>query len=201
MFLEGVGCRRGGAEVFRGVDARVREGGALWVRGANGCGKTSLLRICAGLLAPAAGRVEARGGGAACFVGEKGALRGEASGRENLRFWAAFFGSGEEGVERGAARFRLEEFWDAPVARLSAGQRRRVALARLYAGDFALWLLDEPAVGLDEAARGWLNRAIAEHRGGGGMVAVASHESMDLPECEVLRLDAERYRPDWRAAA
>ena len=200
--LENVACTRGGREVFRAVSARLGAGEALELRGANGCGKTSLLRILAGLLAPSGGTVELRGIAAPpCWLGQENALKPDRTAQANLRFWAAFLGAPPQALERGIDMFRLRSLLRTPVAWLSSGQRRRLALARLCLGGAGLWLLDEPASGLDETARECLGAALAAHRREGGMVAAATHVDLPLPGAGVLRLDAPRHRPPGREAA
>ena len=189
--LENVACVRGGCEIFRDVSLRLSAGEALELRGANGCGKTSLLRILAGLLAPSRGRVMLRGNSAPpCCLAHENALKRDATAEANLRFWAAFLGAPPAALQRAIEMFRLRLLLPTPVAWLSVGQRRRLALARLCLSDADLWLLDEPAAGLDEQARACLGAVLAAHRRAGGLVVAATHADLPLPAAERLHLGA-----------
>ena len=192
-------CRRGGREVFAGFDFVLPPGGALLLTGPNGSGKSSLLRLMAGLLRPAAGQLLWDGRPIAeapeahavrlHYLGHLDAVKPVLSVSENLRFWAALRG-GMDAPERALEAFALTELAEVPGRLLSAGQRRRLALARLVAAPAELWLLDEPSVGLDHASVGRLSAAIAAHRAGGGRVVVATHTALDLGDPQRLPLDA-----------
>ena len=172
--------------LFAGLDLRLAAGAAAVVTGPNGVGKSSLLRLCAGMLAPAAGRVVAP---SRTLLGEAAALDPELSLGRALDFWARLDGGRDrvaaalEGVEMAALR-------DVPVKMLSTGQRRRAALARVVASGAALWLLDEPANGLDVAAVARLEALVAAHRAGGGAVLVATHVPLTLPGAQAVELTA-----------
>lgn len=169
LLFEGVACRRGGRLLFEGLDLRLDPGDALAVGGPNGCGKSSLLRLAAGLLRAAEGRVEAA---LAALADEGLALDREAPLGRALDWWAALDG----GDSRTAmTAFGLDQLRDVPVRLLSAGQARRARLARVAASGAPLWLLDEPANGLDLANVAALGRAIDRHRADGGAVIAASH--------------------------
>lgn len=196
-------CRRGGRDVFADLSFELPAGGALLLTGPNGSGKSSLLRLMAGLLKPVAGALlwdgapiaEAPEAHAARlhYLGHLDAVKPVLSVAENLRFWAALRGLSSHdpaALEAALARFALTELAALPGRLLSAGQRRRLALARLVAVPADLWLLDEPSVGLDHASVGRLAAAIAEHRAAGGRVAVATHTALDLPEALSLPLDS-----------
>ncbi len=190
-------CIRGDRLVFAGLDFALETGGALVLRGRNGSGKTSLLRICAGLLQPAEGRLLLDGRAAAedpealaaalHFVGHLDPLKPVLTVAENLGFWTRLRGGGGA-VAAALGHFGLAELADLPARYLSAGQRRRVNLARLAASPAAIWLLDEPTTGLDDQARAALAELAAAHRGGGGMVMAATHVDLDLPDAAELRL-------------
>lgn len=196
---ENLTCVRGERIVFEGLDLAVAAGGALVLRGPNGSGKTSLLMILAGLLKPASGRVtwdrlsvaddpdahRAR----LHYVGHLDAVKPVFTVAENLAFWAALHGGNAASVTQALARLGLEGLTDVPAAYLSAGQHRRLALARIAASPAELWLLDEPAVTLDEASVGALEILIDEHREQGGMVVVATHGELRLQGADELRLD------------
>ncbi len=192
-------CRRGGRDVFAGLAFSLPPGGALLLTGANGSGKSSLLRLMAGLLRPAGGEI-LWDGQTICeepeahaarlhYLGHLDAVKPVLSVRENLRFWTALR-RGSTAIEAALEHFALGELADLPGRLLSAGQRRRLALARLLASPADLWLLDEPSVGLDHNSVGRLAAAIAGHRAAGGRVAVATHTVLALPDAEPLALDA-----------
>lgn len=196
-------CRRGGRDVFAGLSFALPPGGALLLTGANGSGKSSLLRLMAGLLKPAAGELlwdgqdlaEAPEEHAARlhYLGHLDAVKPVLSVAENLRFWAELrSGKGipEATLTAALERFALAELADLPGRLLSAGQRRRLALARLLAVPAPLWLLDEPSVGLDHASTGRLAAAIAGQRAAGGRVVVATHTALELQDPQRLSLDA-----------
>lgn len=203
---EGLACWRGAGPVFSDLSFDIETGGALVIVGPNGAGKSSLLRLMAGLLRPTAGRltwdgVDVRGDpDASClrlhYVGHHDALKSALTTVETLRFWAAFRGGGtglDQRVARAMAAFGLDRLAELPVRYLSQGQRRRLALARLIASPAALWLLDEPAAGLDREAQALLSAAVAAHRADGGMIALALHEDAHPPAAAVL--DLARHRP------
>ncbi|NNC72808.1 MAG: heme ABC exporter ATP-binding protein CcmA [Sphingomonadaceae bacterium] len=184
--LNGLGCVRGGRALFTGLDLSLDRGEAALVTGPNGAGKTSLLRIVAGLLPAQAGCVEA--GGRIAFAGERDALDRERPLIKALRYWARLDGRGEEDVRRALDAMALDHLADVPVRMLSTGQRKRASLARAVAGGADIWLFDEPANGLDSAARERLEIAIEAHRALGGIVLVATHLPVDLPGAQSVTL-------------
>ncbi len=186
LAFEDVALARGGRVLFEALTLALGPGGALVVTGPNGAGKSSLIRLAAGLLAPAAGVV--RRGGRTALLGEASALDPERSLARALGFWAALDGVGGEAVDGAMAALGLRELAEVPVRMLSTGQRRRAALARVVASGAALWLLDEPANGLDVASVAVLEGLIAGHRAGGGAVVVATHLPIDVPGAKVLEL-------------
>ena len=208
---EDLACRRGERLVFAGASFRVPTGGALVLTGANGTGKSSLLRLVAGLLTPAAGRLlwgttpvaEDLAGHRSRlnYVGHPDALKAAVTPREMLVFWAALRGQSLRRaapvLDQALAAFALDAIADWPCGWLSAGQRRRVALARLLAAPAPLWLLDEPMTALDAPSQARLLEAIAAHRAAGGMVIIASHAPM-LEASVALVLDdlAAGFVPD-----
>ncbi|MCY4032495.1 MAG: heme ABC exporter ATP-binding protein CcmA [Hyphomicrobiales bacterium] len=189
--LREVACARGGREVFRSVHVRLRPGGALVVRGSNGCGKTSLLRLFAGMLKPVRGEI--RLDATACYLGHENALSRQSSARANLEFWTKFLDASRESLEEGIECFHLRSLLSAPVSSLSLGQCRRLALARLCLTPANLWLLDEPASGLDAQALESLGALMASHRESGGMVVAASHVPLPLKDAATLQLDESGY--------
>ncbi len=195
----GLGCERGDRAVFSGLDFALGAGEALVLRGGNGAGKTSLLRLMAGLAAPAAGRLlwdgvdiaedPARHAARLRFVGHRDAVKPALTAAENLRFWARLQGAGG-GVPAALARFGLDRLADTPARFLSAGQRRRLALARVAAGTSELWLLDEPTVALDPEGVAAVLGAVEAHRAGGGRCAIATNVPLALAGARALDLDA-----------
>ena len=182
LALHEVACTRGGRLLFEGLSLRLDAGDAAVVTGPNGAGKSSLLRVAAGLLRPAAGRVEA---GARALLGEQHALDPELPLARALGFWARLDGGD---VAAALAAVDLAHLAEVPVRLLSTGQRRRAALARVVASGAALWLLDEPATGLDAGAVTRLEALVAAHRAGGGAVVIATHQAIDVPNCQTVPL-------------
>lgn len=198
-------CVRGERRVFEGLSFTLKPGGALILSGPNGSGKSSLLRLCAGLITPAGGRLLRDGQAvsedpdshrsALHYAGHAHALKPVMTVAENLSFWVSLYG-GENRIDAALKAFDLQNLADLPARYLSSGQQHRTALARLVAVPQALWLLDEPAVGLDAAAVAALTRLVARHRGDGGMVMVSTHTDLGLETADVLKLDD--YRPRRR---
>lgn len=181
--LEGVACRRGGRLLFEGLDLTLGPGEAVLVTGPNGVGKSSLIRIAAGLLEVSAGDVHRAG--AAALADEALALDPKLALGAALGFW-----SNLDATDAGAglAAMGLAHLADLPVRMLSTGQRKRAALARVIASPAKLWLLDEPANGLDAEGLERLATAIAAHRAGGGAILAASHQPLVLGPHRVLAL-------------
>jgi heme exporter protein A len=189
-------CRRGGREVFSGISFSVAGGEGLMVAGRNGAGKSSLLRMVAGLLRIAGGRLALEGGDSELTVGEQAhylghqdALKPSLSVGENLRFWSGFFGADSADVGGPLAAVGLDSLADLPAAYLSAGQRRRLSIARLLAVKRPIWLLDEPTSALDTAAQERLRDFMRVHLAGGGLILAATHGPIGLDGAPELRLD------------
>jgi heme exporter protein A len=182
--LDKIACIRGGRLLFEGIDLVLAPGGAAILTGPNGIGKSSLMRIAAGLLRPAAGAVE-RGGGIA-LADEAAALDDRLTLRKALGFWAGLDGAT---AEAGLEPLGLGPLADVPVRMLSAGQRKRAMLARVAASGAPLWLLDEPANGLDSEGQERLAALMAAHRSRGGAVLAASHQPLGLGDAAELRLE------------
>lgn len=195
---ENLACRRGERLIFARISLIVPPGGAVALTGPNGSGKSSLLRILASLLAPAAGRLLWNGvpvrddlpafRARLHYVGHLDAIKPALGVRETLAFWAVARGASATAVDRALAAFGLQQVVDWPSRWLSAGQRRRLALARLVAAPAPLWLLDEPGAALDADGEAYLESAIAAHRRSGGRVIVATHQPIALPGASELRL-------------
>lgn len=195
--LEGhdLACWRGERPVFAGLSFALPSAGAVLLTGANGAGKSSLLRLVAGLLPAAEGRLLWRGEDTATdrlaharrlrYLGHGDALKPSLTVTENLGFYARLWG-GEVGPALDA--LGLADLADLPARVLSSGQRRRLALARLALAPAALWLLDEPTVGLDAASVERLGALLAAHRAAGGAVMAATHLPLPLPGAAELRL-------------
>lgn len=177
-----VTCVRGGRTLFEGLSFAIGDGGAALVSGPNGVGKSSLIRVAAGLLRPVAGEVI--GSPVRALMAEAAALDPGLRLVEALAFWAKLDAEPDPRgrVDRALDSVGLAHIAEVPVRLLSTGQRRRAALARVVASEAPLWLLDEPANGLDVASVGVLERLIAEHRAGGGAVLVATHTPIALPD-------------------
>jgi heme exporter protein A len=193
---ENLGCSRGGREVFAGLTFAVGAGEALLVTGRNGAGKSSLLRLIAGLLRRSAGRLELSGGDAeapiaeqAHYLGHQDGLKPSLTVAENLRFWTDFLGGGRPVMEALEA-LGLGPLADLPAAYLSAGQLRRLSIARLVAVARPLWLLDEPTSALDAASQARLGELMRAHLGGGGLIVAAAHGPIGLERARELNLDA-----------
>ena len=186
---------RGERLVFRGLRFAIPAGGALVLAGANGSGKSTLLRLMAGLIRPDAGSLfwndadvsadAVPHGARVAFVGHQDAVKPGLTAAENLAFAA---GASGLPVPRALESQGLETLADLPARLLSAGQKRRLALCRLVLSRAALWLLDEPTVGLDQAAIARLGDVLAQHRAAGGMIAAATHVALPLPDAAELRL-------------
>ena len=178
LVAEGLACERGGRRVFEGLGFALAPGEALQVEGRNGAGKSSLLRLLGGLLRPAAGNIA--NPFRIAFAGHDLALKPLMRLDYELAHWAQLDGAAPGAVEAALAAFDLTGLADLPVAVLSSGQKRRAALARVAASGAALWLLDEPGVGLDSASMGRLGQVMAGPLGHGGLIVAATHGDIGL---------------------
>lgn len=194
-------CRRGLRRVFAGLDFALAPGGALILTGPNGSGKSSLLRVLAGLIPAEAGALTWQGAPVAAdpeahrarlaYLGHGDAVKLALTAGENLDFWIAVGGGEVSARDPALDAFGLRALADLPARYLSAGQRRRLALARIAAVPRALWLLDEPSIGLDDVAIESLRAAIARHRAANGVVVLATHAPLGIRDA--ASLDLARY--------
>ena len=192
-------CRRGGRDVFAGVNFSVASGEALTITGRNGAGKSSLLRMVIGLVRVAHGRIALDGGDPelnvaeqAHYLGHQDALKPSLSVAENLRFWSRYLGEGAADIDAPLAAVGLETLADLSAAYLSAGQRRRLSIARVLAVKRPIWLLDEPTSALDAAAQERLSEFMRAHIAGGGLILAATHSVLGLPGGQEMRLGGGR---------
>ncbi|MEO0751088.1 MAG: heme ABC exporter ATP-binding protein CcmA [Pseudomonadota bacterium] len=184
---------RGGLRVLGGLSFDLAAGHALLLRGPNGIGKTTLLRTLAGLQPPLSGHVEIPSDSLA-YAGHLDGVKPTLSVVENLAFWASIFGSASDKpmIKTALEAFNLDALQDRPAGRLSAGQKRRLGLARLMVARRKLWLLDEPTVSLDADARALFEAVINTHLAGGGAVLAATHLDLHIAPCATLDLTAFR---------
>ena len=196
LLADNLTVERGGRAILSGLSFRAESGEAVLLTGPNGAGKTTLLRALAGYIRPLAGRVLLEGGGAdlslaeqSHFIGHLNAVKPSLTAQENLAFWAAYLGASHPPAAA-LDRLGLGDLGNVPAGYLSAGQRRRLALARLLVARRPLWLLDEPTVSLDAASVALFAELAAEHLAGGGLVVAATHSALGLANARELRLGA-----------
>jgi heme exporter protein A len=199
MQLSGIDlvCIRGGREVFSGLGFTLGSGEALLVSGRNGAGKSSLLRMIAGFVHAAGGRLELRDGDPertlgeqTHYLGHQDAFKPSLTVAENLVFWARYLGGGGLPPQEALAAVGLDALSGLPAAYLSAGQRRRLSIARLVAAKRPIWLLDEPTSALDRDAQERLCELMTRHLAGGGLIAAAAHGPIGIACAGELRLGA-----------
>ncbi len=183
---EGLALIRGGRLLFEGLSFTLSPGEALLVTGRNGAGKSSLLRLVAGLLAADSGAL--RNPFAAALLASEPALKGDRLVESELRFWAGLDGASAERLAAAAEEMAVAALFGFRCGQLSSGQRQRVAIARTIASGARLWLLDEPANALDRASEERLLRAIEAHRAAGGLVMAATHQPLPLKGAKRLEL-------------
>ncbi len=199
LIAEKLFVERGSRTIIRNLSLNVASGEAVILSGVNGAGKTTLLRALAGFLRPASGSVRIAGGDSeksiaeqAHVVGHANAVKANLTVRENVEFWARYLGADAKyngRVDRALDHFGLADLAEFPVAYLSAGQKRRVGLARLLAAERPVWLLDEPTVSLDSASTGLLAKAIEGHIESGGLAIIATHIPLGLARSRELVLE------------
>jgi heme exporter protein A len=193
LVADNIACVRGGREVFAELSFSVRNGEALLVTGRNGAGKSSLLRVIAGLVRLSGGRLDLDGGTDASigeqahYLGHQDAVKPALSVLENLSFWADYLGA--RGNPMTALKtVDLGALADLPAAYLSAGQKRRLSIARLLAVKRPIWLLDEPTSALDAPSQAMLAKVMQAHLRGRGLIVAATHGTIGLPHARQLRL-------------
>jgi heme exporter protein A len=204
MYLTAVelACRRGGRDVFSGVGFTVGPGEALIITGRNGAGKSTLLRLVVGFLRPSAGSLRLAGGDSELTIGEQAhylghqdAVKPSLSVGENLQFWAAFLGTASIKVPDALEVMGLGGISALPAAYLSAGQRRRLSIARLIAVKRPIWLLDEPTSTLDAAAQDRLGELMRTHLAEGGLILAATHATLGLAGAKELQMGELDRKP------
>lgn len=207
LVAEDLVLERGGRRVINGLSFTVAAGEALVLAGPNGSGKTTLLRAMAGFIRPMHGTVRLEGGNGeltiaeqAHVVGHANAVKSSLTVVENTAFWGDYLGSSPpsssaaigERLEAALRHFGLDDLGDFPAAYLSAGQKRRLGLARLLVADRPLWLLDEPTVSLDTASSERLVAAVNAHTKSGGIAVIATHLPLALESARTLQLVHQR---------
>jgi heme exporter protein A len=195
LVAENLTLERGGRRLVAGLSFAIRAGEALVVTGPNGAGKSSLLRGLAGLLRFSVGRAVIEGGAAELtmaeqthYLGHADSLKGALTAGENLGFWAALLGGAGMSVTDALTALGLPHVADFPVRALSAGQKRRVALARLLVARRPLWFIDEPTTALDAAAQALFAEAMRAHLAEGGLIVAATHAPLGLEPARTIRL-------------
>ncbi|HAV08279.1 MAG TPA: heme ABC exporter ATP-binding protein CcmA [Rhodobacteraceae bacterium] len=183
LSVENLGVARGGIAILEGVSFRLRAGEALVLRGPNGAGKTTLLRTVAGLQPPQAGHISLDRD-AMAYAGHADGLKSSLTVAENLRFWAEVFGTSD--ISSVLTAYDLLPLADRRAGNLSAGQKRRLGLARMLVTGRAVWVMDEPTVSLDTTATALFAAAVKRHLDAGGMALLATHIDLGLPQATTL---------------
>lgn len=200
LLADNLTLTRGGRRLIEGLSFDVGAGEAVVLTGPNGVGKTTLLRALAGFIAPEAGSIRLEGAQDEAAVAELVHYVGHANGvkagltvRENARFWARFLGGDIPAVETVLESLHLADIAEVPAGYLSAGQKRRLGLARLLLAERPLWLLDEPMAALDVASQALLAGLMQRHLDGGGILVAATHGPLGLARARILELAAAHF--------
>jgi len=212
LVAEGLSARRGEDLIFRDVSFDIGAGEALVVKGPNGSGKTTLLRVVADLLPRESGKIRLAGGetqgfdsvaGACHYLGHRNAMKRELTVEENLRFWKAFFGDSRGGtgvaIDEAADAVGLGGILHLPFGYLSAGQQRRMAMAKLLVAWRPVWILDEPTAALDASAEAMFAGLVKAHLSRGGLALAATHQPLGLGAVSELQMGgfAEIFAEAW----
>lgn len=197
FIAQNLACQRANQLIFEDVSFTLSAGEAIWVKGRNGAGKSSLLRICGRLLTPFRGHAEWQGKdifkdydgyvGQYHYLGHLDALKHAMTVRENVRFWASFHGTAN--VAMALEKFELQALADTPTGMLSQGQKKRTNLSRLVGSPAKLWILDEPLSALDRHYITLFKERLLRHLDDGGMALFATHQDMELDRVKILDLD------------
>jgi heme exporter protein A len=197
LIVDRLSVMRGDRMVVTQLTFSVDSGEALVLTGPNGAGKTTLIRAIAGLLRPAGGQIRLEGAqpdrtpSEEChYVGHLNGVKANLTVQENAAFWSRYLGGALDAIETAIATFGLVGARDVPAGYLSAGQRRRLALARLLLAKRPLWLLDEPTVSLDQAAQELLTEVVDTHLASGGLVVAATHAPLGFAKSRELQVGA-----------
>lgn len=193
-----IDCRRGDRLVLSGVSFALEPGDCLILRGPNGVGKSTLLRVLAGLAPAAGGRLDADMEQIA-YAGHLDAVKSQLDVAENLSFWAGVYGTGAPAAQATMAHFGLNKLADRFAHNLSAGQKRRLGLARLHLSGRKIWLLDEPTVSLDAEHVALFEKAFADHCTGGGIAIISTHLDLAIPSARTLDLGQFKAQPKTEA--
>lgn len=196
LVVSDLSVQRGGLTVLEGIGFRLDQGEALIMRGPNGVGKTTLLRTLAGLQPPVRGKIGAPPE-SLTYAAHADGLKAVLTVRENLEFWAQIHGAAD--VTQAMASMNLTELADRRAAHLSAGQKRRLGLARLLVTGRPIWVLDEPTVSLDAASVALFGAIVRAHLAQGGLALLATHIDLGLPEARVLDLAPFKARMPMQA--
>ena len=189
LSLDNVAVMRGNRIMLRGLSVAARPGDVIWIRGANGCGKSSLLRLVAGLLTVMSGAIQSEGRMA--LADENMALDANVTVEAALRFWADLDGASADARHAALTDMDLQNLVHIPVRFLSTGQRKRASIARVLASNADIWLMDEPYNGLDSASCARLDQAIIARVASGGIVLVAAHQPPSINVAHSLILDSQ----------
>ena len=201
--VQNLACQRGGRTIFSDLSLEISAGEAVLLRGPNGAGKSTLLRVIAGLIPAMSGEIGLNGTpfrnrddfqGQITYAGHLDAIKPQLTVTENLRFWAELFGA--DNLEKTIADFKLDEIADRPAHACSAGQKRRLGLARIAVTSRPLWLLDEPTVSLDTETTARFAATIDAHCAAGGMAFIATHIDLGLTAPRTFEMQAYTPKAD-----